>query len=281
MNHQDTQPTISVIIPSYKPKDYLWKCLESIEQQTLSSHCYEVIVVLNGCNQPYLDNIKQHIAQRGYDNVRLLQTDTAGVSNARNMALKHAKGTYVCFIDDDDWVSAEYLEALLAKAEEASIVVSDVKKMHEETLQEFCKHFLGRAYSQYNEADESSLYKNRSFFSSACCKLIPRNCIGDAAFDTRIKQGEDSLFMYNISWTIKKVKRADQRCIYYVRCRQGSGGRRKEPFLIRFKDCNLQICLFTKYYFKHFRHNGFCFYASRVIATFLRKIVRETIKKSL
>lgn len=39
---------ISVIIPTYLPKDYLWECMDSLENQTLSKDEFEVILVLNG-----------------------------------------------------------------------------------------------------------------------------------------------------------------------------------------------------------------------------------------
>ena len=37
---------VSVIIPTYKPKDYLWKCLDSIAKQTFPKEDFEVILVL-------------------------------------------------------------------------------------------------------------------------------------------------------------------------------------------------------------------------------------------
>ena len=54
-------PDISVIIPTYTPKEYLWECLDCLEQQTLNKDSYEVLIVLNGAKEPYFSLIKEKI----------------------------------------------------------------------------------------------------------------------------------------------------------------------------------------------------------------------------
>ena len=83
---------ISVIVPTYKPQVYLWECLDSIYNQTFPKTEYELILVLNGCNEPYNAQIKDWLAKHSDLRVQYIQTDEAGVSNARNMALDVARG---------------------------------------------------------------------------------------------------------------------------------------------------------------------------------------------
>ena len=52
---------ISVIVPTYKPQAYLWECLNSLCLQTLSKEDFEVILVLNGCCEPYKTQIQQYL----------------------------------------------------------------------------------------------------------------------------------------------------------------------------------------------------------------------------
>ncbi len=101
---------ISVIVPTYKPKDYLWECLESIYNQTFSKKEYELILVLNGCDEPYGTRIVSWLNEHTDLQVLYIQTDIGGVSNARNMALDIANGEYITFIDDDDFISPSYLK---------------------------------------------------------------------------------------------------------------------------------------------------------------------------
>ena len=55
---------ISVIIPSYKPQSYVWECLDSMVSQTLSRDAFEVIVVLNGCCEPWQSEMTAYIEQK-------------------------------------------------------------------------------------------------------------------------------------------------------------------------------------------------------------------------
>mgnify|MGYP003280287308 FL=1 len=107
---------ISVIVPTYKPQAYLWECLDSIYNQTFPKLDYELVLVLNGCCEPYNAQIKEWLLRHSDLQVQYFQTDEGGVSNARNIALDNAKGDYVTFIDDDDLISPAYLEELYDKA---------------------------------------------------------------------------------------------------------------------------------------------------------------------
>ena len=138
---------VSVIIPTYRPGDYLYECLGSLCRQTLGCDSFEVIIVLNGCNEPYSEEIKEYVADKmqGY-RVRFMQTDRPGVSNARNMALDAACGEYVAFIDDDDWVSPGYLADLLAEAAKGADVVEANVADYDETDGTCHDDYLTRAF---------------------------------------------------------------------------------------------------------------------------------------
>ena len=77
---------------------------------------YELILVLNGCDEPYGTRIVSWLNEHTDLQVLYIQTDIGGVSNARNMALDIANGEYITFIDDDDFISPSYLKELYEKA---------------------------------------------------------------------------------------------------------------------------------------------------------------------
>ena len=115
---------ISVIIPTYKPGEYISDCLSSLGEQDFPVSDYEVIIVLNGCDMPYRSMLEDIITDKGYVNVRVIQTDEPGVSNARNIGIDNAKGKYLLFIDDDDWVAGnDYLSSMHAMTDLHTVVV--------------------------------------------------------------------------------------------------------------------------------------------------------------
>ena len=104
---------ISVIIPTYKPKAYLWECLDSLIIQSFPKEDFEVILVLNGCDEPYKSAIENYISTKMQRmNINFINTKQGGVSNARNLGLDVARGKYITFIDDDDYISSSYLQDL-------------------------------------------------------------------------------------------------------------------------------------------------------------------------
>ncbi|MBT8862704.1 glycosyltransferase family 2 protein [Lactobacillus delbrueckii subsp. bulgaricus] len=101
---------VSVIIPVHNAEDYLQDCLLALIGQK-NSVSVEYILVNNGST----DNSKQICQEfaNKYSQFKLISLDSAGVSNARNIGLKYASGTYIMFCDSDDipspyWVSYLY-----------------------------------------------------------------------------------------------------------------------------------------------------------------------------
>lgn len=114
---------ISVIIPTYKPKEYLFECLQSLSKQTLDKTQFEVLIVLNGCCEPYATEIKKYI-NNNLPNGHLFIESLGNVSNARNIGIDNSKGEYITFIDDDDYVSSQFLEKLLERANKKTVALS-------------------------------------------------------------------------------------------------------------------------------------------------------------
>ncbi len=265
---------VSVIIPTYCPGTYLYECLESLCRQTLGNGMFEVIIVLNGCDEPYSGEIRKYIdtAMQGF-RVRFMQTDTPGVSNARNMALDAAAGEYVAFIDDDDWVSPGYLADLLAETSRGADVVEANVADYDESDGTLHDDYLTRAFRRNAARGRVTLISARSFMSSACCKIIRRETIGRCRFDTRFRQGEDALFMTTVSDRVRNIALATADTLYYRRLRAGSASRRvvaRREFVLN------QLRLMRTYiglYLGNAAHYSLPFFAMH-LAALSRNIVR-------
>ena len=221
---------ISIIIPTYKPGDYIKDCLESINYQTIDKKYFEVIIVLNGVIEPYIEYINNLIKEYNFNSI-IISTEIAGVSNARNIGLSRAQGEYVCFIDDDDKISPSYLEDLYKKASPNTIVASNVKAFYDNS-DKTEDDYISIAYKKLiHKNTPLSVFKGRKFMSSSCCKIISQNIIQNIRFDTNLKNGEDSIFMAKISKNVKNIILSDSNAIYYRRLRVGSASRTKQTIL--------------------------------------------------
>ena len=265
---------VSVIIPTYRPGAYLYECLASMHRQTISSDEFEVIVVLNGCGEPYLTDVTKYIADEMQGmNVRFIHTESPGVSNARNKALDVAVGDYVAFIDDDDWVSPNYLDTLLSEAVKGADVVEANVTDYDETTHTCHDDYLTHAFHRNASRKRVTLVSGRSFMSSSCCKLIRRAAIGGRRFDTRFRQGEDALFMATISDRVRSIRLATADTLYYRRLRAGSASRctvaRKEYVLNQLRLMRTYVSL----YINNVAHYNALFFLTRM-AALSRNIVR-------
>lgn len=214
---------ISVIVPTYKPQAYLWECLDSIYNQTFPKSDYELVLVLNGCNEPYNTHILDWLSKHKDLNVQFFQIDTGGVSNARNIALDNARGEYVTFIDDDDLISTTYLKELYEKATPDTVSLCYPYAFNDGDIEKQLPYGITKAYDYICKHKCKNLSSMaRKFFSGPCMKLIPMSFIHDRRYDVRFKNGEDSLFMFLISDKIDKVSFTSKDAIYYRRFRENS-----------------------------------------------------------
>lgn len=214
---------ISVIIPTYQPQAYLWECLDSLSEQSLSKDKFEVIIVLNGELEPYLTQIKDYMRVNGERCFfRLLCSDKSGVSHARNMGLDNANGRYVAFIDDDDKISPSYLQELLNKADSQTIVLSNTFNFNDDRPDELIAVRPTELHETLAPKGRTGLNESRRFFFTVWMKLIPMDMIGERRFDPSFAIGEDSIFMFRISDKIKFTDFTSSEAVYYHRVRSGS-----------------------------------------------------------
>lgn len=258
---------ISVIIPTYKPQNYLWECLESLVNQTFPREEFEVILVLNGCSEPYKNNIEKFIISNMYGmNVNFIHTKQGGVSNARNIGLDNAKGEYVTFIDDDDFISPKYLELLFKDVDEDTISLCYPYAYNDGEIEKQLSYSLTDVYNEMYQKKELCLSsKVRKFFSGPCMKLIPMSIIQHRHFDLRFKNGEDSLFMFLISDRFKKFAFAPKEAVYYRRIRSGSATTSKMSARYNIINLSRLIVEYSKIYFFTKKHYSLRFYLTRIL----------------
>ncbi len=111
---------ISVVIPVYNVEKYLERCLESVLNQTLQPT--EVILVDDGSTDS-CGEICDRYAEL-YPEFCVIHQENGGLSAARNTGIERAVGTYITFLDSDDFLHPLYLEILYENAEQYQCGIS-------------------------------------------------------------------------------------------------------------------------------------------------------------
>ena len=218
---------ITVIVPVYNVENYLNKCLDSLINQTYKN--LEIIVINDGST----DNsgtICQEYAQKD-NRIVYIEKENGGQSEARNMALDRMTGSYVTFVDSDDWVELDYVETLYKKITEyrADIAVGNYYSFNEaEGMYYF--HIFGDSYYEKiydNVSIFENLYESQEMKSFALIsvwgKLYKADLVKHLRFDIG-KLGEDGYLNQKIYLLAEKTIYLNKG-LYAYRQREGSSSR--------------------------------------------------------
>ena len=131
-------PLISVVIPVFNSERFVIECVNSV--LTRNTQDLEVIIV-DDCST---DSSMKVLATLDDPRLRIVSfPENRGVSAARNFGLETARGKYVYFLDSDDWIDPDYLEAMLARAEarDLDVVVNSgvIEESSEGSLEKYPK----------------------------------------------------------------------------------------------------------------------------------------------
>lgn len=112
---------ISIIMPVYNVEQYVGKAIESILEQTFTD--YELLIVDDGTKDQsgvICDEYAQKDAR-----IHVIHKENGGAPSARNTAIDIARGTYVYFMDSDDWAERTMLQDMydMAEKHQAQLVV--------------------------------------------------------------------------------------------------------------------------------------------------------------
>ena len=117
------QPTVSIIVPVYNAEKGIRRCVDSILGQEFTD--FELLLVDDGSTDGSPAILDAYAAAD--PRVTVIHKPNSGVSATRNLALGKAKGTYIQFLDADDWITEDATKLLVRSALEnnADMVIAD------------------------------------------------------------------------------------------------------------------------------------------------------------
>lgn len=195
-------PQISVVVPVYKVEKYLLRCVNSILAQSFAE--FDLILVDDGSPDqcPELCDSLQEKDHR----IHVIHQENGGLSAARNTgiewALKQSESQWITFIDSDDWVHPQYLEAFISAVTKSDLDVC------------MCQFHITSEYSNrfdpITEAD-FAVHKTETAFlmeeldpNSACGRLFRKELFTDIRFPVG-KLHEDRYTTYKLLFQFPNV----------------------------------------------------------------------------
>jgi len=199
---------ISVIVPIYMPyKGYIKECIESVLHQNYDK--YELILIVP--KNQYSEFIKLGISD---DHIVIIKSDFTTQSHNRNIGIKRAKGSHICFLDCDDILQRDFLKNSNNMINKYNCDLYEFNTARDKlNLNNFVdkpvyldtdKNIKSALFSQYSSV-RSNLNKTNVY--SIWAKIFVKSIIDnyDISFNENTLCAEDTLFVSKYSLYVRKL----------------------------------------------------------------------------
>lgn len=205
---------ISVIVPMYNASKCISKCLSSLIGQTIFNEL-EVILVNDGSTDSTKEVVQKQICN--YKNIKIIDIENAGVSNARNIGIKNSTGEYISFVDSDDYLDKDFYEVLLKEITHGFDIVC---------CGFYAEYDNGKIITSVSKSKEK-LTSDRAMYCfllgqslnpHVTNKLFRKELLTDTWFDTNYKIAEDKYFIFQLLKKKCKVLVLPEAKYHYYIC---------------------------------------------------------------
>ena len=246
-------PKISIIVPVYNSAEYLEECISSLICQSLPE--IEILIVDDGSTDNSWDILVSIAAE--IVKIKLYRQKNQGQGAARNLALTHAAGEYILFVDSDDWIDKETCEILYNSIQlsNSNILCFNYILNYSET-----ERIITSYPSSTLWEDEKCLEAlfDAKITGHACNKLYKRSMLHDyGLFFPDEGVYEDLLFSIKVLYYAKRVQYITD-AYYHYRIREHSSSRSEDIRLVdQLKMLNHGIEFLKE-------HNSYGFYQKKI-----------------
>ena len=199
----ETSPLVSIIIPAFNAAGYIGDAIESALDQ--SYPIIEIIIVDDGSTDETRVKVGQY-----KDKIKYIYQDNRGVSAARNMGIRNAKGEYIAFLDSDDiWLPKKLEKQLQCFSDHSKVglVFGDSELFNQSgtTVRSFLKErkiasLLKDGEIVIHSAFERLLDEN---FIPTSTVILKRDLVeGINGFDESLKSVEDRDLWLRVAWNV-------------------------------------------------------------------------------
>lgn len=177
-------PRVSVIVPTYNRPDMLPDTLQSILAQTYPN--IEIIVVNDAG-----ENVEPLVKSIAPNAVYIYHEKNKGLAGTRNTGIRHARGKYIAYLDDDDLFYPEHVETLVSFLESSNykVAYTDANRAHQ--IKKGNHYFVEKRDRPYSfDFDYDKILVAN--FIPVLCVMHEKSCFDTVgAFDESLKRHED------------------------------------------------------------------------------------------
>ena len=225
---------ISLIVPFYNAENTLSDCIESILNQTYRN--FELILLDDGSKDNSSLICQKYV--RKDSRIKYYCQKNGGVASARNFGIDIASGEYVAFVDADDYLSTEILEAacnFLLK-EDIDLIVWNFYYVIGKTIQKNIPIYMNKCSRDELLCASISIgsykpnYNLQWIMRSVWGKIFNLDIIKkrNIRFKKELYIGEDALFMFEYLLYAESIKVIGDYGYYYRHSSSSACGRYKE-----------------------------------------------------
>lgn len=225
-------PFVSIIIPVYNVEPYLRRCLDSVLSQSFED--FELLLIDDGSNDASGTICDEYAARD--ERIRVFHKPNGGVSSARNVGLKEAKGEWIYFVDADDEVLPDGIMSMMNATNESDSVLASFESCNRKG-ERLYQTTIGTDVIMSKEDSIRALYGESKTLMGMWGWLWVRLFRNDIIkkynlrFDTSISYNEDGLFIAEYICRINTP-------IYYV-----------DSLVYRYYETDTSVMESTKRYF--------------------------------
>lgn len=226
---------VSVIVPVYRTKEWLNRCVESIAGQTYSN--LEIILVDDGSPDECPKMCDSWAKKDG--RIRVLHKENGGLMAAWMDGVRMSTGEYLCFVDSDDWIDDCMIEKMLEASSGCQREIICGNYVQEEEKRRFLVIQAMRPGIYTKEALKEEVFpkllgqERRPITLSRCMKLTSRELIEENMHycDPSIVMGEDVNIMLPALLSAERVVILEDACFYHYLYLKSSMVHRYDPGL--------------------------------------------------